>query len=91
MSAKNLRRELSAKQVSEDIITEAIAGGEDDIVLALDFARRRVSSLHRYDQETKTRRLSGQLERRGFSYSVIRQALEAVLDEPEIGILDTDE
>lgn len=72
-----LRSELDARGLAREIIDEAIAEvDDDDAALALALARaERYRGLDRSGLEHK---LGGHLRRRGFDYSTVRRAIEAV-------------
>jgi len=80
--ASQLRRELVAKGIDEAIIGEVLAGGtRPDDEVALDLARRRIRAMSGLDKATQTRRLAGQLARRGFAPSVVRRVVARVVGE----------
>ncbi len=76
-SARALQLELTRKGVSKAIIDEALQDYDE-----MSAARKAaLSGWRRYrhlPQETARRRLSGYLERRGFSYTVIKDLLQAL-------------
>jgi regulatory protein len=76
-----LRRELLDKGVDPDTIAAALeaadqAGGPSQADLATAWAIRRLGTMAGLDRATATRRLSGQLARRGYPGFVVRQAVE---------------
>ncbi|MCL2470633.1 MAG: recombination regulator RecX [Propionibacteriaceae bacterium] len=82
LSLARLRHELTAKGIAADLIAEALDDAEEsEADLALALARRRVASMRGHDQNTLIRRLSSQLERRGFAPGVVRAAVFQVVDE----------
>ena len=90
LSRTSLRRELIAKGIGDEEISQALdeMGGSDEEV-ALDLARRKISGFLDQDKATITRRLSGYLLRRGFSYSVIQNCVRQVIN--EVGSITGDE
>ncbi len=86
--AAALRRELRAKGVASDII-DAVVGDEpeNDLAAARAVAEKHWPRLQRLDRAVAERRLVGLLQRRGFSWAVIRQVVghyvggETALDE----------
>ena len=92
LSSMKLRQELQAKGLNEADITEALAGVDSsDQETALHFARIKIKPLMRLDAATRLRRLTAQLARRGFSYSIIQKTVTAVMDEVTIGTIVDDE
>lgn len=87
-----LRQELRAKGVDRATVEQSLASAEiDDVALALDLARRKLGSLRDLDPETRRRRLTGLLQRRGFSYATIRKTvhqLELATEDSEVGGVD---
>ena len=72
--ARLLRQELRQKGISADLAEEAIQEADlDDIESAARIAERRLPRMSDLDRDTKRRRLAAYLERRGFSYDVIRK------------------
>ena len=69
-----LRQELRQKGIAADLADEAIQEADlDDFESASRIAERRLSRMSDLDRETQRRRLVAYLERRGFSYDVIRK------------------
>lgn len=79
-SARMLRYELRQKGVDDRIIAQALEGlNEEDS--AYRAARQRARGLSNLDRETLCQRLGAYLARRGFSYDVVRTALERLWPE----------
>jgi regulatory protein len=73
---------LSARGIARDIADAALAAlPDDDDDRALEYARSKAHGLRSYDLETATRRLIGQLARRGYSGSVASRAARTALTE----------
>jgi len=70
-----LRWELREKGVADQIIDEAVAS-VDEVATASRLARKRAPRLRHLDEMTFRRRLNAYLARRGFSYSVIADAVQ---------------
>ena len=70
-----ISRELAARKIPADIVTEALTQLDDDheFDLALDAATKRIGQLSSYDDATAERRLVGFLTRRGFASGVVRE------------------
>lgn len=78
-----LARELSAKGVDAELITEALAASDEDsdLEVALALARRKARGMAGLDRQVRYRRLCGALQRRGFSVDVITRVTREVLVE----------
>lgn len=75
-SERMLAQELRQKGVDTDTIAETIAdAGIDEVGDARELAAKQRAKLAPLDPETRTRRITGFLSRRGYSWEVIRQAL----------------
>jgi regulatory protein len=74
-----LRRELRDKGVDDVLIAEAVASVSDDDELAAARAlvRRKARSMSTLDHQTRTRRLLGQLARRGYGAGLAFAAIRA--------------
>ena len=76
-SASTIRRELQQKGISNEIAIQVLAEitQEDELQLACQLAQRRISQLVRFEPEVRRRRLMAFLLRKGFSSSVVSQAV----------------
>lgn len=75
-SERMLAQELRQKGVDAGTIAETIAdAGIDEVSDAKALAEKQRAKLASLDTETRTRRITGFLSRRGYSWEVIRQAL----------------
>jgi regulatory protein len=81
-SPRALRYELRQKGVADDIITECLAEVEADDA-AYRAAQSQVRKLSRLDKQGFRTKLAGFLQRRGFSYSETRTAIERIITELE--------
>jgi regulatory protein len=70
-----LRYELRQKGVAEDIIQEALAG-LDETELAYAVAQQRAARLRNPTEEDFRKKLGGLLQRRGFSFTTVRETLD---------------
>lgn len=88
-----LREELRGKGVDEEFIAEAVGAVSDDdeMAAARALVRRRLSSMSAMDHQTRTRRLLGQLARRGYGSGVAFAAIRAELSgsDPDDGATDS--
>lgn len=77
-----LQAELRAKGVDPEVARQAIdQSPADEMAAALELARKRAGSLRGLDSLTQRRRLAGFLQRRGFSWDVVKPVLDTVLGE----------
>ncbi len=83
-SAAAIKRELSQKGVPRDVAEAAVAG-VDDHESAYRAGARRARQLDGSDHATFQRRLWGYLQRRGYSSSVTRRAVEKLWDDTRPG------
>ncbi|MCL2735523.1 MAG: recombination regulator RecX [Propionibacteriaceae bacterium] len=82
LSRARLSRELAQKGIPPQIIDQALEeAGDSETEVALEWARRRARSMAGKDRQTLIRRLSAQVERRGFSPAVVRHVVLQVVDE----------
>lgn len=81
-SPRALRYELRQKGISDEIIAECLAEVEADDA-AYRAAQSQVRKLSRLDKQGFRTKLSGFLQRRGFSYSETRTAVERTIEELE--------
>jgi regulatory protein len=74
-----LRRELRNKGVDEEFIAEAVraVSDDDELTAARGLVRRKLRSMSALDHQTRTRRLLGQLARRGYGSGVAFAAIRA--------------
>ncbi|MFN3336409.1 MAG: regulatory protein RecX [Thermomicrobium sp.] len=74
--AAALRQELRSKGVSPELIKEVVLEDpESELAAARELVRKHKQRLQRVDAKTARRRLTGLLQRRGFSWSVIHAVL----------------
>ena len=76
-----IAQELNRRHIAPELIEEALAeiADDDELERATELAMKRVGQLATYDDETAKRRLHGFLARKGYSSSVVRQAMDAAL------------
>lgn len=81
-----IARTLSQRGIPREVADEALSVLEDDDAeRALEYARSKVSSLRRYDEDTAIRRLVGQLSRRGYGGSTALTAARTAWRETQRG------
>jgi regulatory protein len=69
-----LKQELRQKGIGADMAEEAISDADlDDLAAAMRIAERRLPKMTGLERDAQRRRLAAYLERRGFSYDVVRQ------------------
>lgn len=75
-----IKEDLRNKGISQDIIDEVVDIPEDkEYKMALNLAEKRVKSYKKDDYRSKYRKLSGYLQRRGYSFNTINKVLNEVL------------
>ncbi|MCB9457532.1 MAG: RecX family transcriptional regulator [Anaerolineaceae bacterium] len=79
-SQQALRYELRQKGVTEDHIQAALTD-LDELSLAYEVARQRASRLRHPTREDFRKKLGGLLQRRGFSFTTVRETLDRLADE----------
>ena len=75
---RRIEQELRNKGIDREIIREVFAGiyiGEMEIETAKLVAEKKINTMKSIDRETRRRRLAGFLERKGFSFEIIRTVL----------------
>ena len=75
---RRIELELRNKGVGREIIDEALAavfGAEPELGTAMSAAERKLNTMRSADRETRRRRLAGFLERKGYSYEIIRRVI----------------
>jgi len=80
-----VRKELRAKGIASELIeqvVEALYEDQDLTTAILPLARRRWEGMQDLPQETRKRRLTGFLQRRGYDWGTIRQVMERVVESP---------
>lgn len=78
---RRIERELTVKGVAREIIREVFAevfGNETELETAKQVAEKKCVSMKKLDFETRRRRLAGFLERKGFSFDIIRTVLKSI-------------
>jgi regulatory protein len=74
-----LRQELRAKGITDELIEAAVThDAEEEFSAALALAQKHLGRLQQHDRVTQERRVIGLLQRRGFSWSVIRRVVREV-------------
>ncbi len=78
---RRIEQELRTKGIDRDVIAEALGqvfGVDTETETAYKEAEKKLNLMKTADRETKRRRLAGFLERKGFSYSIIRVVLQGI-------------
>ena len=78
---RRIEQELRNKGVDVDVIKEALAGvflDDVEMVTAKQAAEKKLNTMKSLDRETRRRRLGGFLERKGFSYEIIRNIIKTI-------------
>lgn len=76
-----LSLELKRKGIDESIIEEALTNLPDDAELAREFGNQYMRKLSHVDPETFIKKMSGAMQRKGFSYSVTREAIAYLIEQ----------
>lgn len=76
--------ELRRRHIDQSIIDIALEGldGDDERDRAFALAEKRAGQLHAYDHETAKRRLTGYLQRKGYTSALVREAVDHALGTP---------
>jgi regulatory protein len=76
-----IQRELGAKRISQEIVSDLLTALDDDdeLARALELAEKKAPSLLRLDRATAERRLSSFLQRKGYPSQVVRDAVSKTL------------
>jgi regulatory protein len=90
LARRALAQELRRKGIDDDVARDALdeIDPEDEREAGRRMVRRKLRSLERFDDQTKTRRLVGMLARKGYgagvAFSIVREEL-ALADEDDAG------
>lgn len=78
LSRSALRRELKAKGVDADVIEQSLEEltKVDELETAIAFAAKKLRSMNGLDPQVKRRRLSGFLQRKGYSSNIVFAAIK---------------
>jgi regulatory protein len=89
LARRALAQELRRKGVSDEVAREALdeVDPDEERAAAAELVRRKLRTMTRFDHQTKMRRLTAMLARKGYSpavaFGVVRGALEALPDEAQ--------
>jgi regulatory protein len=75
---RRIERELTNKGIDREVIKQIFAelfNGDSEFETAKQTAQKKLSTLRSVDPEIRRRRLAGFLERKGFSFEIIRRVL----------------
>lgn len=83
-----LRNELRRRRISQDVVDAALdqLDAGDEVKRALQLAERRANQFSGLDRTTAVRRLSGFLQRKGYSSDTVRQVVTKVLPQGSAGV-----
>ena len=87
LGRRGLEYQLRRKGVDNAIVDEVLNSADKDFDMALELAGKRAQSLSRLPVEAQKRRLASFLQRRGFSWDIVRRVIAQVLGDS----LDTNE
>lgn len=73
-----LSHELRRKGISDEIISEVMISREEETDLAMELANARVKPMAGLPIRTQYQRIGGLLNRRGFSWDVVRKVLDSL-------------
>ena len=76
---RRIELELRNRGVDREIIEEALAavfGAEPELGTAMSAAEKKLNTMRSTDRETRRRRLAGFLERKGYSFEIIRRVVK---------------
>jgi regulatory protein len=81
LGRQGIAAELRRRKVDDSAISEALEALDDDdeLTRAIEVATKRAGQLRSYDAETAKRRLGAFMQRRGYSGSILSQAMSAAL------------
>jgi regulatory protein len=88
---RRIGQELKNKGIGQEIIRDVfteVFSGETEIETAEQVAEKKLSTMKTLDRLTRRRRLAGFLERKGFSFEIIRDVLKRT--ESSLPRMDTD-
>ncbi|HET6365519.1 MAG TPA: regulatory protein RecX [Nitrospirota bacterium] len=83
LGRRRIEQELRAKGVDRETAHRALADvltADLEIQTARKVAERKLTTMRTLDRETRRRRLAGFLERKGFSFAVIRHILKTLIE-----------
>ena len=75
---RRIEQELRRKGVDREIIGEALAavfGAAPELGTAMSAAEKKLNTMRSADRETRRRRLAGFLERKGYTFEIIRRVI----------------
>ena len=81
LSRRVLAQELRKKMISADVIDAVLEeiSREDEVIAARNLVHKKLRTLTRFDEATQYRRLHSLLARKGYSSSVITEAIRSEL------------
>lgn len=84
LGSQRIKYELISKGVSSNIIDEVLEPNhEEELNMAMELALKKIHSYRNDDYNAIYRKLGGYLQRRGYSFDIIRKVLNNVLDKDD--------
>lgn len=84
LGSQRIKYELIGKGVSKDIIDQVLAPDYDvELEMAMELALKKMPSYKNEDYNAIYRKLGGYLQRRGYSFDVVRQVINKVVDKDD--------
>ena len=75
-----IKYELIRKGISQDIISEVLSiDGDEEYSLAMELATKKIVSYRNDDNNGKYRKLGGFLQRKGYSYDIVKRVLKELI------------
>lgn len=84
LGSQRIKYELIGKGVSKDIIDKVLAPDYDvELEMAMELALKKMPSYKNDDYNAIYRKLGGYLQRRGYSFDIVRQVMNKVVDKDD--------
>lgn len=84
LGAQRIKYELIAKGVAREIIDEVLnLDYDEELDMAMELALKKINSYKNDDYNAIYRKLGGYLQRRGYSFDIVRKVLDRVLDKDD--------
>lgn len=81
LGSQRIKYELMGKGISRDIIDKVLVPDYDEeLDMAMELAEKKMYSYRNDDRNAIYRKLGGYLQRRGYSFDIVRKVLDQVLD-----------
>jgi regulatory protein len=88
LARKGIKSFLQQRGITKDVITQTLSGLTEDTEreTARKLIEKKLKTMKIYSRDTAKRRLWGMLQRRGFSFGIIRSAINSAEDKNRSGI-----